>query len=49
MPRVIDLHDTGVASLAETADAIAAHGFDPHDDASLNHAALWLRRQREGS
>ena len=44
MPRVIDLADPYTAELAETADAIAARGFDPGDDQSLIHAALWLRR-----
>ena len=44
MPRVIDLNDEQTASLEETVDAIAANGFDPDDDASLHHAALWLRR-----
>ena len=44
MPCVIELADASVAELAETADAIAARGFDPGDDESLNHAARWLRR-----
>ena len=44
MPRVIDLADASVAELAETADAIAARGFDPGDDDNLGHAARWLRR-----
>ena len=44
MPRVIDLTDTSIAGLAETADAIAERGFDPSNAASLDHAARWLRR-----
>lgn len=44
MPRVINLEDSGVASLAETADALSAAGFDPADEESLHHAALRLRR-----
>ena len=44
MPRVIDLADDRTASLAECVDALAARGFDPGDEESLHHAALWLRR-----
>lgn len=44
MPRVIELEDARVAALDEAVDAIAAGGFDPHDEASLGNAALWLRR-----
>lgn len=44
MPHVIELADDARASLAETVDALAATGFDPHDPASLDHAARWLRR-----
>jgi hypothetical protein len=44
MPRVIDCKDTARASLAETADALRGSGFDPRDEESLEHAALWLRR-----
>ena len=44
MPRLIDCADSAAASLAETADALAARGFDPHDEDSLAHAATWLRR-----
>lgn len=44
MPRVIACEDSARASPAEAADAIAAAGFDPHDEASLANAALWLRR-----
>jgi len=44
MPRVIHLADEKAASLAECVDAVAASGFDPHDEESLHHAALWLRR-----
>lgn len=44
MPQVIHCADARLASLAETHNAIAANGFDPHDEDSLAHAALWLRR-----
>ena len=44
MPRVIELADPYVAKLDETAEAIAAMGFDPHDEVSLDNAARWLRR-----
>jgi hypothetical protein len=44
MPRVIEVEDAGVASLAETADALDTAGFDPRDEESLAHAALCLRR-----
>ena len=44
MPRVIDLADNRAASLAECVDALAVTGFDPDDEESLHHAALWLRR-----
>jgi hypothetical protein len=44
MPRVSELADPAIASLDETAEAIAAMGFDPHDEASLDNAARWLRR-----
>lgn len=44
MPRVIDIADDRQASLAECVDALTTFGFDPEDDASLHHAAGWLRR-----
>ncbi|MBS3929147.1 MAG: transposase [Sphingomonadales bacterium] len=44
MPRVIDLADDRIADLAEACEAIEAAGFDPGDEDSLHHAALWLRR-----
>lgn len=44
MPRVIEVADTRTASLAEVGDALRATGFDPCEEESLNHAALWLRR-----
>lgn len=44
MPRVMDLRDDGVASLAECTAALLASGFDPRDEGSLGHAALQLRR-----
>lgn len=44
MPRTIDCADPHVATLAETVDALETSGFDPHDAASLAHAAQRLRR-----
>lgn len=44
MPRVIDLADDAACSLDECAEVLGDAGFDPLDEASLNHAALWLRR-----
>jgi hypothetical protein len=44
MPRLIDVPDQAVASLAETADALNVSGFDPGDEESLEHAARCLRR-----
>ncbi len=44
MPRVIEIADQRVATLAEIADALNASGFDPNDEESLDHAARWLRR-----
>lgn len=44
MPRMIDLQDDAVASLAETAAALNQSGFDPCDEESLDHAARCLRR-----
>ncbi|MFM5950967.1 MAG: transposase [Novosphingobium sp.] len=44
MPRVIEIEDREIASLGECVEALDASGFDPQDDESLHHAALWLRR-----
>lgn len=44
MPRVIELEDASSCSLAECADALFAHGFDPMDEESLHHGAGWLRK-----
>lgn len=44
MPRVIDIADPAQTSLAECCAVLGARGFDPHDEESLAHAALWLRR-----
>lgn len=44
MPRVIDIEDSGRASLDECCAGIAASGFDPREEDSLLNAALWLRR-----
>lgn len=43
MPRVIELADDRTASLEDCVDALCASGFDPDDEASLLHAARWLR------
>ena len=44
MPRVIDLADAAACNLSECAEQLGARGFDPHDEESLAHGALWLRR-----
>ena len=44
MPRVIDCIDAAPCSLEECLAALETSGFDPEDDASLHHAARWLRR-----
>lgn len=44
MPRVLTVIDAAAAELDECASAIAGFGFDPRDEESLDHAALWLRR-----
>jgi hypothetical protein len=44
MPRLIDIADDGLASLAECTDALSAIGFDPDNEESLLHAARQLRR-----
>ncbi len=48
MPRVIDLADSLACDLAcdlaECADALAVRRFDPMDEESLLHGALWLGR-----
>lgn len=44
MPRIIELEDASSCSLAECADALATHSFDPMDEESLHHGAGWLRR-----
>lgn len=44
MPRVIEVADNASASLDECVHALGETGFDPHDEGSLAHAALWLRR-----
>jgi hypothetical protein len=40
----MEIADERQATLAETVDALAGCGFDPADEDSLAHAALWLRR-----
>ncbi|MEO6040586.1 MAG: transposase [Croceibacterium sp.] len=44
MPRVIDHPDTAACSLDECLTALGDSGFEPNDEASLMHAAGWLRR-----
>lgn len=44
MPRVLTVTDHAVADLDECSAAIADFGFDPREEESLGHAALWLRR-----
>ena len=44
MPRIIDLADDQECSLEECTGALQDHGVDPADEASLAHAATWLRR-----
>jgi hypothetical protein len=44
VPRVIDLQDAASCGLGECIAALDAAGFDPRDEASLLHAAGWLRR-----
>lgn len=44
MPRIISCNDEAVYSVAECAEALDKTGFDPLDEASLDHAALCLRR-----
>ena len=44
MPRILTLADDTVGSLGECIDALAASGFDPQDEGSLDHAARQLRR-----
>jgi hypothetical protein len=44
MPRVMVCEDPGVASLGECTEALLSSGFDPHEEESLAHAALQLRR-----
>ena len=44
MPRVIDFADEAVCTLGDCVAALEQDGFDPLEEASLRHAALWLRR-----
>ena len=44
MPRVIEVGDPATCGLAEAVAAIDGAGFEPRDEASVAHAALWLRR-----
>ncbi|MEO6387224.1 MAG: transposase [Croceibacterium sp.] len=44
MPRVIDVADDAVCDLPDCIAALDQSGFDPNDETSLQHAALWLRR-----
>lgn len=40
----MEVKDSARCSLAEAVDSIDAAAFDPRDEGSLAHAALWLRR-----
>jgi len=44
MPRVIECRDGTECGLAECLQSLDERGFDPQDEGSLTHAALWLRR-----
>ncbi|MBS0480637.1 MAG: transposase [Proteobacteria bacterium] len=44
MPSLITVTDPAAGTLEQVSEAIGEHGFDPRDQNSLNHAALWLRR-----
>lgn len=45
MPRVMaEVREDRSCSLAEAVEALDARGFDPRDEDSLAHGALWLRR-----
>lgn len=44
MPRIMQCEDDHVSTLEECVDALESHGFDPGDEESLAHGALWLRR-----
>jgi len=44
MPRLIEVAEKSECTLAECAAAIDESGFEPSDEDSLAHAALWLRR-----
>lgn len=44
MPCLIDVADPAACTLGDAVAALDAVPFDPSDAASLDHAALWLRR-----
>jgi hypothetical protein len=44
MPRVIDCVDGTACTVEDCIGALGESGFDPNDEASLIHAAGWLRR-----
>jgi hypothetical protein len=44
MPRLIDIADLASCSLGDCAEEIHARRFEPGEEDSLAHAALWLRR-----
>ena len=44
MPRLIDCADDAACALGDCTAALERSGFDPLDEASLLHAAGWLRR-----
>ena len=44
MPRPIDIEDDSSCEIGDCVEALTATGFDVRDEASLTHAAAWLRR-----
>jgi hypothetical protein len=44
MPRLIEIDESATCGLDEAVEALDSAGFDPRDEASLYHAARWLRR-----
>lgn len=44
MPRLIEVDDNRAIALEECVEALASAGFTPEDEATLQHAALQLRR-----
>lgn len=44
MPRIFKIEDDAACEPGECVEALEATGFDPREEESLAHAALWLRR-----